>query len=219
MPRVPSRSSEVPWSPAEDQLLKSLIERYPSNWRLVADALNSSTIRTCIDLRTPQECFERWRMRLTNYGRHTGQPSSSAGVYPADENTGMVPPPSATSDAPPPTPSVSTSQMTTRGIKRAATNAAQNASSGLTVNTGTNSVEVRKRRRHIIINDAIRKQIRKRDNHLRNAGMCLRFLPLSISFRVFIFMLLFSSCSWSSVKWEESGGACARYAPTITSFT
>ncbi|EJD41914.1 hypothetical protein AURDEDRAFT_19812, partial [Auricularia subglabra TFB-10046 SS5] len=35
------RASELPWTRAEDDLLKSIVERFPNNWHLVAEWFNS----------------------------------------------------------------------------------------------------------------------------------------------------------------------------------
>ena len=166
IPRNTAKAPEIPWSSAEDNMLKNLAERYPSNWRLVADVLNSSRIRTSIDLRTPQECFERWRTKcgipsrpmpstLTQLSVHINNGEEGTASHSA---TGVdTPPPSSASTSTP----ANTSQMTTRGVKRLATTAAQNALN-LNVNTSGATVESRKRRRHLIISQAVQRVSVKR---------------------------------------------------------
>lgn len=166
------RPSEIQWSPSEDNVLKNLAERYPNNWRLIADAMNSSRLRTRSDMRTPMECFERWKARWFP-GARPAPAAGGSGAFGSLEEVGAgfgTSPFSAFAlDAvSPPIPSpLNNSQMTTRGVKRQATSAAQN-SSNLTVNTATgNTVENRKRRRHYLIHETMRKASKRRDAILR----------------------------------------------------
>ena len=164
--RHSNRISNVVWSPGEDDLLRTLHERYPGNWRLVADALNSSRIRTSVDLRTPREVRDRWQEKFAPPRPSTQPSGSNPGIVPLfEEGSSTQPAPSSSAMLPPPTPSASsvasTPQMTTRGIQRKATNAAQ-AALNLTINTGSNTVENRKRKRHNIIHESMRKSATKR---------------------------------------------------------
>ncbi len=59
-------------------MLKKWAERYPNNWRLVADAMNSSRIRSKSDLRTPVDCLERWKVRWSGL-HHRGSIASASG--------------------------------------------------------------------------------------------------------------------------------------------
>ncbi|KAG1819471.1 uncharacterized protein BJ212DRAFT_1445930 [Suillus subaureus] len=99
------KRSEHLWSSDEDSLLKTLVERYPNNWLLVADSFNSSRVTISTDKRTPWECFERWSSRLGS--GHRLHPDVNSPV-----NTERTPPPASTS---------AQGQMTTRGVKRLAT--------------------------------------------------------------------------------------------------
>lgn len=142
IPRSNVRPQEIPWSQAEENALKRLTDHYPSSWRLIADALNSSRIRTSIDLRTPQECFETWK-------------SKCALSHHIDADT-----------PPPQTPSMpaTTHRMITRSTKRLAT-AAQN-------DTGMATVEARKSSRRSFIYDAVCKSSARRQKGMSNTAIC-----------------------------------------------
>ncbi|KLO14690.1 hypothetical protein SCHPADRAFT_850679 [Schizopora paradoxa] len=150
------RTAEVSWSPAEENMLKKWADRYPNNWRLVADALNSSRIRSRADLRTPLECFERWKARWSALA-HRGSIASASGSIASLDDLESVPP----------TPVSSSSQMTTRGVKRMAANANFSNSGSLTVSTNANFVESRKRKRHLLISDTMKRVSRQREIHLK----------------------------------------------------
>lgn len=196
--------------------MKMLTDRYPSNWRLVADALNSSRIRTSIDLRTPQECFEKWRSK---YGLPT-RSMLPPGVHPATPFIGYEE--NSTSnhigaDTPPPqTPSMpaTTPQMTTRGVKRLATSAAQNALN-LTVNTGMGTVEARKRKRHFIIYDAVRKTMTKRQKlRKQDEGMSILKHELIALTKSYLAKIQASSASLAPVHdTHVQYGSTKRYTP------
>ena len=98
------------WNASEDALLKSLVEKYPSNWTLVADSFNSACVTISIDKRTPWECFERWNLRLG------GKPSGLSGHADVTSPTGV----DGTSPPATPSTSIQQAQMTTRGVKRLA---------------------------------------------------------------------------------------------------
>lgn len=175
------RPNEILWSSTEDSLLKNLAERYLNNWRLIADALNSSRIRTSVDLRTPFECAERWKARWSRPERSLANNGSMHGSLGSLEEVGAsfgASPFSAfalDASPAPPTPTsttASTSQMTTRGIKRLAANSVSQSASSLTVNTASNTVESRKRKRHGIINDMMRRTSKKREMTARANSMC-----------------------------------------------
>lgn len=170
------RTAEIQWSPAEDNVLKDLTDRYPNNWRLIADVMNSSRLRTRADMRTPQECLERWKARWLPGARASLAPNSSGSFGSLEEvGAGFGASPfsafalDSASSPPPPTPTggSSASQMTTRGVKRQATSAAQNTAN-LSVNTmNPNTIEGRKRRRHFMVNDSMRKASKRRDAMMR----------------------------------------------------
>ncbi|OAX43813.1 hypothetical protein K503DRAFT_861974 [Rhizopogon vinicolor AM-OR11-026] len=133
------RSGHI-WSSDEDSLLKTLIDRYPNNWNLVADSFNSSRVTISTDRRTPWECFERWSSR---FGSGHADVSSPANVE-------CTPPPASTS---------AQGQMTTRGVKRLASmTVAQNQSTG----AGQTS-DTKKRRRHTFMYETMRKAAKKRE--------------------------------------------------------
>ena len=127
-------------------MLKKWAERYPNNWRLVADAMNSSRIRSRSDLRMPLECFDRWRSRWSTLAHKGSFASASGSIASLDELESV-----------PPTPVSSSSQMTTRGVKRMAANANTNNSNNLTISTVGNFVESRKKKRHQLISDTMKK--------------------------------------------------------------
>ena len=152
-PRDPrKRPPSVAWSTTEDAMLRKWVDRYSRNWRLIADCMNSSKLRSRVDLRTPYECYERYA-ELEKPGRGL---SSAHGSIASMED--VVP-------QTPSTPASSTS-MTTRGLKRMATSAAA-SQANISVNTGTNTVETRKRRHHFIISEMMRKVTKKRELHQR----------------------------------------------------
>ncbi|KAF4604158.1 chromatin modification- protein VID21 [Pleurotus pulmonarius] len=122
------RATEIVWTSNEDALLKSLTERYPSNWALIAECFNSARITLSTDKRTARDCFQRYDALLGS-----GASLDGAGV-----------------------PMTPTTQMTTRGVKRLASVSA--ASSSMIPNAS----EPRKRRRHALVHDAMRKLTRQR---------------------------------------------------------
>ena len=151
------RPREIPWSIAEDNSLKNLVEKYPHNWMRIAETLNGTHVRTRADRRGPFECYERFR---TKYGARVATPAPTG----EEASTSAKPPEPAQS---PVTPTAPVSQvMMTRGIKRAAGTMAQ-AQNPLTVNT-TPTVESRKRRRHYLVFETMRKVAKKRETHIRS---------------------------------------------------
>lgn len=152
LPQAPKdsrrRVSDNPWSPEDDMLLRSLTERFPNNWRLIADSFNSLRYSIPTDKRTAWECFDRWATQLVG-NRGT----------PAGEETRSVPP----------TPTTAT--MTTRGVKRQAT--ASLATNGALSGSPAPGFESKKRRRHNIMHDAIRKAVKKRESAAKAQGTLL----------------------------------------------
>jgi chromatin modification-related protein VID21 len=136
------------WTERDDKLLKTLSERYPNNWPLIADSYNSSGVTIITDRRTPWDCFERWSTRFgpgSTLRALTGsQDSSSSAVE-------MPQPPIA--------------QMTTRGVKRLAS-----AVSGMSAGASGPGHEPKKMRRHALMHDAIRKAAKKRDMEKKANG-------------------------------------------------
>ncbi|KAH7889968.1 hypothetical protein F5I97DRAFT_1849003 [Phlebopus sp. FC_14] len=150
-PKDGKRRLEHAWSPSEDAVLKSLVEKYPSNWTLVADLFNSARITISIDKRTSWECFERWNVKFGGGGNRSSILNPDISSSNADAT-------------PPPTPSSASSaqaQMTTRGVKRLANITVaqhQNHGSGAGL-----SSDIMKRRRHTLMYETIRKVAKRRE--------------------------------------------------------
>lgn len=131
------RGADHLWSSNDDALLKSFIDKYPNNWALISECFNASRLTISTDKRTPRDCLERWKDK---WGIDSRQRPSEASA--------MV------EDTPPPTPS----QMTTRGVKRLASASV----SGPNSVAGAAGSEPRKRRRHALVIETIRKAAKKR---------------------------------------------------------
>ncbi|KAF9501214.1 hypothetical protein BDN71DRAFT_1439527 [Pleurotus eryngii] len=125
------RATEIVWNSNEDALLKTLTERYPNNWSLIAECFNSTRVTLSTDKRTARDCLQRYDALL-------GAGSQGASL----DGTGV--------------PMTPTTQMTTRGVKRLASVSAASS------NTIPNASEPRKRRRHALVHDAMRKLTRQR---------------------------------------------------------
>ncbi|VDB83075.1 unnamed protein product [Peniophora sp. CBMAI 1063] len=64
-PRDPTRRQvETNWTPAEDELLRSLEEKYPRNWALIADAFNTTRAAIAAERRADWECKERFKFKF-----------------------------------------------------------------------------------------------------------------------------------------------------------
>ncbi len=132
----------VAWTPAEDALLKQAVEKYAYNWNLIADMFNSSRVTISTDKRTAWECLERWKEKF----------SAQARAEATEENG-----PAAAS---------SSSHMTTR--KRTASQMLTASGSG-----SANSAmphEPRKRRRHAVMHDTLRKAAKRREAVQKSIG-------------------------------------------------
>ena len=140
------------WTPNDDMLLKTLAERYPNNWPLITDAFNSSRVTISIDQRIPWDCYERWN---TRWGGGSSLAKDAVETSLAATIDGATPPP-----PPPPR-----DQMTTRGIKRLAS-----ISVGANTSPGGSTNEPKKRRRHNLMFDAIRKAAKKREQNQKQNG-------------------------------------------------
>lgn len=164
-PKDAKRRAEHAWAVEEDALLRRLVDKYPSNWSLVADAFNSSRVTASIDKRTSWECFERWSVRHA---------ANRLGPSHSDVNS-----PANLDGTPPPTPSASPVQMTTRGIKRLANmSIVQNQSTSLGANI---SSDMLKRRRHTVMYETIRKVAKKREAAQKassSLSFCVYQVPL-----------------------------------------
>jgi len=147
-PRDPARraTAEALWTNQDDLLLKSLVEKYPKNWGLVADQFNSLRGTIALEQRADWECKERYRSRWL--GKDRSEPHPQDG-------------PSSSTSA-----RASQSQITTR--KRMASVSSSTAN---TASIPAATFESRKRRRHVLIFETMRKCARKREATQKAAGI------------------------------------------------
>ena len=73
------------WTPQDDTVLKQLVERYPGNWFLIAEAFNTARDTIATEKRTWVECRDRYVARFMTPGggaedSHATTQSSSASV-------------------------------------------------------------------------------------------------------------------------------------------
>lgn len=148
------------WNTAEDTLLKSFIDRYPHNWQLITEMFNSYNPHMSGDRRSVRECVERWREKWAPPDRPKF--ASDASVNGAEE----TPPP--TSSQPPATPS----QITTRGVKRLASVSVSSPTSNNATAMGS---EPKKRRRHLLIQDSIRRVAKRKAEAVQKQNGVLLF--------------------------------------------
>ncbi|KZS95209.1 hypothetical protein SISNIDRAFT_548582 [Sistotremastrum niveocremeum HHB9708] len=162
-PHARVKHSPSPWSPAEDELLKFIVERYAYNWSLIADAYNSDRrIRMQSESRTPWECQERWISQFASDippGRKgsvgvAGVGEETSGSNVAEES--LTPRPDRAQEKEP-------TGMATRGLKRRA--ASMNMPPPNTIPNSGPANESRKRKRHTYVIEAIRKTVKKREAH------------------------------------------------------
>lgn len=151
MPPAPKdsrkRASELIWMPNDDSVLKSLVEKYVNNWSLIADAFNSSRVTIRTDKRTAWDCFDRWTTRFSNSRTY------DAGTSAADEGR-------------PQTPSTP-SHMTTRGHKRSISSTA--GGSAFNAAAANNKQEPKKRLRHTLMHEVVRKSMKKKEAALKSS--------------------------------------------------
>ncbi|KZT28465.1 hypothetical protein NEOLEDRAFT_1175782 [Neolentinus lepideus HHB14362 ss-1] len=147
------RVTEYPWASSEDSLLKSLADKFLNNWQLIAEYFNSSRVVLNTDKRTPWDCYERW---CTKWGG-----GSTLRELPETPHRDMPPPP-------PP------GQMTTRGVKRSASALQSPTSPGPNITNSSGplalTTDTRKRRRHQLIHDTMRKTAKRREAAQKTAG-------------------------------------------------
>ena len=157
MPRDPARraTADVLWTNHDDLLLKSLVEKYPKNWGLVADQFNSLRGAIALEQRADWQCKERYRSRWL--GKDRSERDFTPVAPPAQDG------PSSSTPA-----RASQSQITTR--KRMASVSSSTAN---TAPIPTATFESRKRRRHVLIFETMRKCARKREAAQKTAGMYL----------------------------------------------
>jgi chromatin modification-related protein VID21 len=160
-PRDPARriAADALWTNQDDTLLKRLVEKYPKNWGLVADLFNSSRGAIVMEKRADWECKERYRSRWL--GKERSEREFAQMAPPVQDG-----PSSSTSTRP------LQSQITTR--KRMASV----SSSGNTSVTSATNFEPRKRRRHILMFETLRKVAKKREAAQKAAGGCAPFAEL-----------------------------------------
>ena len=160
-PRDPARriAADALWTNQDDTLLKRLVEKYPKNWGLVADLFNSSRGAIVMEKRADWECKERYRSRWL--GKERSERDFAQMAPPVQDG-----PSSSTSTRP------LQSQITTR--KRMAS---VSSSANTSVTSATN-FEPRKRRRHILMFETLRKVAKKREAAQKAAGGCALFAEL-----------------------------------------
>ena len=148
---APKKVADLYWSTQDDLLLKRLVEKYPRNWGLIADSFNSSRAAISTEKRLDWECKERY------YVRWLGGDRVDAGSA-VPEGSPMV------------TPVRPQPQMTTRKRLASVTTAATSAAS-----VPAPSNEAKKRRRHALMYDTIRKAIKKKESNIQknNGQSCI----------------------------------------------
>nr|GAT59655.1 predicted protein [Mycena chlorophos] len=57
----PKRTSTHIWTAVDDNLLRSLVDKYPNNWPLIAECYNSAHVSISTDTRTARDCHDRWK--------------------------------------------------------------------------------------------------------------------------------------------------------------
>ncbi|KAF7311528.1 hypothetical protein MKEN_01055100 [Mycena kentingensis (nom. inval.)] len=130
----PKRVSMHIWTAPDDALLRTLVERYPNNWPLIAECYNSARVSISTDTRTARDCHDRWKELAP---RPVAAPVEET-VPPALLSAGSA-----------------SSSMTTRGVKRL-------ASASVSGPAPASGSDAKKRRRHHYIVESIRKVGKKR---------------------------------------------------------
>jgi chromatin modification-related protein VID21 len=161
------------WSANDDVLLKGLIDRYPGNWNLIAECFNGARLTTPSDRRTAMDCQDRWRAK---WGVDLQAKTASSQDIPGDEAQGsgsaadgnLTQPatnePGSTANGTASTSASTTSistTMTTRGVKRNASASVSSQQAPTIAPVGAGS-EPKKRRRHLLIQETIRRTAKKR---------------------------------------------------------
>ena len=140
------------WSPDDDALLKQLVDRYATNWALVAECYNSARLTTPMERRTPIDCAERWKERWS--AERKLQPSEA--TQPTTEDGSVTSSPN---------------QMTTRAVKRL-------ASTSVSGTPGATIGGEKKRRRHYLLQESIKKTAKKRSDSIQKMlGKFAFYLP------------------------------------------
>lgn len=141
------------WTSTDDTLLKSIVDRYSSNWQLISESFNSARRSTPSDIRTIEDCQDRWKTVL-NPERKLAL-SEASHVASEDASTSANP-----------------NQMTTRGVKK---NANPNTS-GFSAISSASTTDARKRKRHTLLAEAIKKAVKKRSDAAQKACKLHLFL-------------------------------------------
>ncbi|KAF7295349.1 hypothetical protein MIND_01074300 [Mycena indigotica] len=55
------RASSHIWTTVDDNVLRSLVDKYPNNWPLIAECYNSAHVSISTDTRTARDCHDRWK--------------------------------------------------------------------------------------------------------------------------------------------------------------
>ena len=148
------RGNDHLWTANDDAVLKQLVDRYSTNWALIAECYNSSRLTTPTERRTPNDCAERWKERWNVERKlQMSEPTPSAG------EDGNVAGTSAQN------------QVTTRAVKRL-------ASASVSVAQGVNVAGERKRRRHYLLQESIKRAVKKRADAIKTMGT---FRPIDLS--------------------------------------
>ncbi|KAF5373029.1 hypothetical protein D9758_001649 [Tetrapyrgos nigripes] len=133
---------EHQWSAHDDALLKSLVDKYLNNWELIAESFNAMTQTVQTDRRTSRDCQERWTERFGQDRRAVFETPSTVDAAPSPQTVSQS----------------ASNQITTRGVKRGASNSVSSPSiPGLSSEPST-----KKRRRHTLMQDLVRKAAKKR---------------------------------------------------------
>lgn len=141
--------AETLWNATDDALIKSLVDKYSTNWPLISECFNSSRLTTYVDRRTPTDLYDRWKDKFGATDRK--QPVIEANQTSADDASISANP----------------TQMTTRGVKRLASSSVSNTNS-----QGPTTTESRKRRKHALLQESVRKAAKKRvENTQKMQGM------------------------------------------------
>lgn len=143
MDKHAAHAAENPWTAMEDEMLRSLVDKYPNNWKLIAEAFTSNRV-AITQRRTPWDCQQRWEVIRAPRRSHSVAEEAKP--------------------EPPPTPSTPASSMTTRGVKR-------QAAANLSTAAPADGAESRKRRRHATMHDAIMKATKKRIQLQKTQGV------------------------------------------------
>lgn len=167
------KKSEKLWSSSDDSLLKSLVERYSTNWPLISECFNSSRVTTVTDKRTATDCFERWKERFGSERKAIVAETAHA----SEDVTSLT----------------NSNQMTTRGVKRLASASVSSPSTAFTS-------DARKRLRHGSLSDAVRRTAKKRADAAQKAQG--ESVHLQIVYIILIYSRTRKQCNGSLLLWS-----------------